>query len=488
MPFRGSGRLWRSAESRNPEGSSEGLKATPEQAGGSSMKWVAVLLTLLAPLQLSELMRQVERNHPKLQGAHLVRQMAEAKTLEKRGAFDPSIGFYSLAQRYNSSPRGSAKSYWANGLAYGYLDRSGLKLQAGYRNHRGDIKSPTSTTGDGGELFVDVKLPLLRGAGINEKFAAEQKALVGEKTAEAVYNLVRLETLLKAGEAYWDWVVTARQLKLLEQNLELAEWRATNVKERIEAGDLAPVDRVEVDQTVAKRQEILVKGEREFQKAQLKLAFFLWGDDGVAQQPPSAERAPEELPLPTMVSDAERAQAEVEALQLRPELRGIRFEKERVEIDRELAENERLPVFDVVVSPGYDIGQQSVGATIKAGLEVTIPLATRTADGKLLAARLKTDKLELEQLEMIRAIVLQVYDAESAIRTAVGRYEAAVESLKLARELEQAERLRFDLGDGTVFLVNQREIASLSAALKVLELEAEYARARLLFEAVGGRL
>ncbi|MGE0493722.1 MAG: TolC family protein [Vulcanimicrobiota bacterium] len=444
---------------------------------------ILLLLTQMASaLTLADVLQAVERNHPKLRKAELELEVARAKTLEKQGAFDPSIGFYTLTQRYNSEDK--AKTFWGTGLAYGYLDRSGMKLQAGYRNHQGAVKSPLSNTGQAGEFFAEMKLPLLRGASINEKAAEEQRAMVGERSAGAYYQLARLQTLLAAGSAYWGWVGSTRQLELVETSLQLAQQRLDNVAERVAAGDLARVNQLEAEQTVAKRREMVVKARREVEKAQLKLAYYLWNSQGQAQELPSS--APEELPQPTGLEPAQLAQAEVEALRLRPEVSSLEFALERIAIDEALAKNDQLPQLDLTLSPGID--PTGIGISVKAGLELVIPLATRGADGRLLAARLKTDQLALEQVETIRTIVLEVRDAASAVVTAVERYQQASQALALATQLEEAEKLRFELGEGTLFLVNQRENARLDAALSLLELQAEYAQYRLLLEAVGGRL
>ncbi|MCA9797273.1 MAG: TolC family protein, partial [Candidatus Eremiobacteraeota bacterium] len=412
------------------------------------MNMLIVLLLMLSRLAwgltLGDVLDTVEHNHPKLRKAQLELEVAQAKTLEKQGAFDPSIGFYTLTQRYNGEDK--SKTFWGTGLAYGYLDRSGLKVQAGYRNHQGSVKSPLSNTGQAGEFFAEMKLPLLRGASLNQKAADEQRALVGEKTAGAYYQLTRLQTLLAAGSAYWGWVASVRQLELVETSLKLAQERLANVAQRVAAGDLARVNQLEAEQTVAKRQELVVKARREVEKAQLKLAYYLWNSQGQPQELP--QTAAEELPQPSPLEPAQVAQAEVEALRLRPEVAGLEFALERIAIDEALAKNDQLPQLDLTLSPGID--PSGIGVSVKAGLELVIPLATRGADGRLLAARLKTDQLALEQVETVRTIVLEVRDAASAVKMAVDRYQQASLALTLASQLEEAEKLRFELGEGTL--------------------------------------
>lgn len=443
-----------------------------------------LLLLLLAapaaaePLTLEQVLRHVEQHHPKIRGAEVMRQVAAAKVLEKEGAFDAALAFDSDYLRYNSS--GSEKTAFTNDLAFRQSAPSGLSFSGGVRMHRGSVKSPQSTTGQGGEYFLEFKLPLLRNFGVNEKSTALEQARVGVALAEAEFRRVRLETLADASFAYWDWAGAAAARELYRANLTLAEDRAGIVRQRAEAGDLPRIDVVEAEAEVARRREALTTSERKLQQCSLKLSYYLF--DAEPQGPA------EEMPSPRPLAADELALQELAATGSRPELSALRFEKELVSLDRELAENDRQPILDLVMGPGYDTGRGGIGATVKAGLVLTVPLATRGPDGRVQAARLKADKLDLETALELRRVLLEVRDAASALEAERLRAEALEQGLDLARRLEEAERLRFELGDSTLFLVNQRERATLEAELKVLEARAGFARAQAAFRAAGGSL
>ncbi|MBS2034579.1 TolC family protein [bacterium] len=474
-------------------------------------KWILLLSLLFARPVLAEswsldtVLRQVESNHPKLRTIGLIEQLAEAKVTEKEGAFDPSLLLSTEQYRYQSpTDPGKAKLADEQLAAVQIQDVSGWKLISGYRRNQGQVKSPDSLTGQSGEFFVEFKMPLLRGLGVNEKQTALEQARAARLQAQATGRLLRLQTMLGAALAYWDWSAACTEWVLLQRNLELASQRAIQVEQRVQAGDLPRVDRLEAQQELQRRQEALAKGERNVQKAALKLNLYLWNSQGQAQALPQAGLAPLLLPaedagqakepsrttvaVASRADGAELSQAELQALQSRPELVEIQFQKEMVELDRRLAENDRLPALDLSVSPGLDTGPKSIGLTYKIGLQLTIPLATRSADGRLQAARLKSDKLDLDQVQEIQRILTEVRDAASMLNTSHGRLAPALESYKLARQLEEAERLKFSLGDSTLFLVNQRERATLAEAQKLIEILADSHRARATLSAAAGRL
>jgi hypothetical protein len=57
----------------------------------------------LPPLTLTDVLRLVEENHPKLRGVDVQRRAASAKRLEKQGAFDPVFTIGSDYLRFNST-------------------------------------------------------------------------------------------------------------------------------------------------------------------------------------------------------------------------------------------------------------------------------------------------------------------------------------------------------------------------------------------------
>lgn len=435
-------------------------------------------------LTLEQLLRQVEANHPKLRGAGVERRIADAKLLEKQGAFDPVIRVDSDYLRFNSnSLRGKLGTARQTEAGVEWLTRSGVKMFSGSRFNFGSVKSPLSATGDGGEYFTGVMLPLFRNRGINEKSAAEQQALIGLPLADAGFDAARIDLRLNAALSYWDWVAAKRRLDVNLRLLELARVRADQIRERVRGGDLPPIDQTEADQEVQRREGAAVKADRDLQKSSFKLTLYLWGDDGQPAAPPLPAQVPTNFRDPTFYADGQVRAGIESALVRRPELREITLTRDVTDIDVRLALNERKPAIDLYLAPGRDTGFASIGTTMKMGVTVELPLRRRRAEGQLAAAQLKMRKLDLdEQNERLR-IAVEVRDAASAINTTSERYANAQREVSLARDLERGERAKFDLGDSTLFLVNQRERAAAEAEIKLIDIQAEHEQSVALFRA-----
>jgi outer membrane protein len=439
-------------------------------------------------LSLQELLRIVELYHPKLRGADVNRQIATAKRIEKQGAFDPAIfaGYDYLRFNTELDPktlRGKPATSRTGDVGIEFLTRSGLKLGGGARYNLGKVKSPLSPTGDAGEYFLNLKMPLLRGFRINEKAAAERQALLGEPLAETEFEVTRLELLQKASEAYWDWVAAKQKYDVAVNLLALAQFRAGAVRDRVEAGDLPAIDAVEADLEVQRREGGRIKADRDLQKAAFKLSLFLWSPNGLPAPIPRLENAPSGTTTPIEYSDSASETGQRLAYDRRPELKALAINANLTEVDLELARNQRLPLLDLAFSPGRDAGLGAIGTTVKAGASFSLNLRQRTADGQIAQALLKLQKLSLDLANERQRITTEVLDALSAINTTADRFTRAQAEVDLAIQLEEGERARFALGDSTLFLVNQRERATAEARIKLIEIQAEYEQAVAAFRA-----
>jgi outer membrane protein TolC len=440
-----------------------------------------------SPLTLDEVLNQVELYHPKLLGADAERRMASAKRLEKAGAFDPIISYGADYLRYNSASRpGTDSGARTNDVVFELPTRYGVKFYGGSRFNFGSIKSPLSATGETGEYFIGFKIPFLRGARINEKAAAERQAFLGEPLADQELIMKRLEIQLSAAENYWNWVAAKRKQDVAKNLLEIAIVRLDAVRKRIDAGDLPPIDAVEAEQEVQRREGGLIKADRDLQKAAFKLGLYLWDDYGSPQPLPSADRAPRNLGTPENFTDMRAIEGEKLALERRPEIKMIMLNRDIAQVELDLGRNQRLPILDLGISPGRDTGNRGIGTTFKGDLTLTLPLRQRTADGRVAAASLKLQKLDYEMANQKQTIRTEVADAVNAINTTYERYRAAEREVRLARQLEEGERKRFSLGDSTLFLVNQRERATAEAENKLIEIHAEYEQAVATFRAATG--
>ncbi|MDE0105766.1 MAG: TolC family protein [Bryobacterales bacterium] len=99
-----------------------------------------------------------------------------------------------------------------------------------------------------------------------------------------------------------------------------------------------------------------------------------------------------------------------------------------------------------------------------AGVTRAAPQGT----GEIAVQNAKQEQL-LYKLQYVQdSVEVAVRDAASALDLALQRLELARAEYDLARRLASAELERFELGDSTLFIVNQREMAAAAAQFAVV--------------------
>jgi outer membrane protein TolC len=108
--------------------------------------------------------------------------------------------------------------------------------------------------------------------------------------------------------------------------------------------------------------------------------------------------------------------------------------------------------------------------------------------GRADAASATLGRIEQQRTFTRDRIEADVRDARSALRGSRDRIEATRREVKLALELEDAERTRFEQGDSTLLIVNIREQQSAEAELREVDALLDYHRAVADWKAARGDL
>lgn len=435
-------------------------------------------------LSYESAMLYVLQHHPELQVGQLSVQKSRAKRLSKQGAFDPYLKGKSFWQRFNSSSAvGKSQNSQDYSLSLNLPTRLGAKLIAGGKLAAGDIKTPVSPTGDGGEYFWGIELPLLRGFLMNDKIAAEKQAKIQEVMAPIKFQEKTLKILLKANKAYWKWNQARENVQVAVTLKDLADIRLKQVQEKVRAGDKPAIDIAEATREVAKRNGQYAQAKRQQQQASYALGLYLWksptgmGEKVFVDQAPllsldhsaQAVGSTQKKPVSSDLRDIEK---DVEtALRNRPELKRLGLTREVVLVDKSLASNQLLPQLDVIATQGIETGEQSIGPVFRAGIQLKVPLRYRTPLGERRQAQYTLDQLSIQQSEQKQKIIVDVYDTLSAWEAAYAQYHAAQQESDAAEKLADGERTRFSYGDTTLFFVNRRERAAADAVLKRIAYE-----------------
>ena len=422
-----------------------------------------------ASLALEEVITSVYASYPALDAVARERQIAAGRELTAMGQFDANVtgstinkglGYY---ENYRHD-LGVKQYAWGGGQSF-----------AGYRIGRGDFEPwyQERVTNDGGEFKAGFVLPFLRDRDIDKRRAAVFKAQIDRIAAEPLLQLEVIETVRIASLAYWYWVAAGRELQIARDLLALAEDRQAGLEQRVASEDLPEIELVDNERLIASRQAKLVDAQRKLQQATIKLSLFLRDPAGMPRLA-SADLLPN-FPTPAAPAAMVDGALAAEALARRPELRLLDLERRRAQVDYDQAANMMLPAVDGMMTAAQDVGAPSSPSRDKSPLELEagamldVPLQRRAARGEMQTAQGKMVQIAAKRRLVEQKIVVEVQEARTALAANYEVYLQALRSVELARQMEEAERIRFDSGDSNLLLVNLREQATADAELLVAE-------------------
>ncbi len=464
-----------------------GSEPPPPPAPGPSLRGAPA--SVGGPLGLDEVLDAVVAHYPLLRAVEQERAIAGGRLLSSMGVFDLNLtgGADGQGGTYDNF-RGGV------GVSRG-LPVAGLGAFAGYRNGYGDFPTYNlgQKTADGGEFRAGVTVPLLQGRAIDRPRANVEQAGIDVRLAEPVIERQRLDFVRAAARTYWNWVAAGQRLEVARRLAALADERDAQLRARVEAGPVANIDRVDNQQNIALRNGVVVQAERAFQQATIDLSLFL-RDAAGGPTLAGADRLPafpEVRPVDPGAFDA----ALQTAVDLRPEPRRLRLQRDRVGVDLRLATNQTLPTLNGVAAISQDVGdgRSSLSGpngldrtTATAGLALQLPIQRRDARGREAAARAQIAQLDQQIRNAEDVVRADVQDAFSALERAAEFSLQAGRRVELARLVARAEREQLRLGRSDVLRVTLREQAAFDAEIVEIGARQDYFRAAADLRAATG--
>jgi cobalt-zinc-cadmium efflux system outer membrane protein len=422
-------------------------------------------------------------NFPAIVAAEADRRAAAAELWAGEGAFDPVLRSRSAATLSGPYENARTDAFVEQPTAF-----LGSSWFAGWRLGRGDyaVYDGKLETGPLGEARIGASLPLLRNRSIDRRRSTLMRAERSLSIADANLDAQRIAAIRNASVRFWDWVLAGERVRLAKQLLEVAEFRRDATVRRAKLGEIQASEVLENERGVLQRRTVLAAAERALEAARYELALYVRDDSGAMVDASAWESPglPQDAPVP-MPRDAAIARAEAS----RPELKRLENEVERERIEARFADNQTLVAADLGAAAGIPIDRDAQGyrtptAEVTLGLDFS-PL-NRVWKGRRAVAEAIVARAQANLAFARDRIRADVDDALSAWQRAGERAVAAAAERDLAQELARLERTRFEMGDGTLFLVNLREQIAFEAELRDREAKADQQRAFAQYRAAIG--
>jgi outer membrane protein TolC len=440
------------------------------------------------PLTLSDVLESVMRHYPLLQAVERERSIAAGRMTSALGAFDTNVNGTGSAL----AP-GTYENYRSDFGLSQLLPQGGVTMFGGYRTGFGDFPTYNlkQLTADAGEFRGGLNMPLAKNRDIDKARASRAQAQIDVALAEPTIERSRLDYMRAAARAYWLWNGSGERKLAADYLVDLALERDVEIGLRVERGAMANIERIDNQQNIALRQGVVVQADRAVQETTIDLSLFYRDEQGCPLMP--SRRRMRRMPVPVEPTTAVFEQSLSRALARRPEFQRLALQRERLVIDRRLAENQTLPALDAQLAGNQDagFGRSSLSGpngldrqVLEAQLIFQMPAQRREARGRVQAAQAQLSQLERQLQFMYDRIRAEVQDTFSALERAYEFHRQVKDRVELAKTVARAEREQLRLGRSDVLRVTLREQAKFEALVLEITAREEFWKAESNLRAV----
>jgi outer membrane protein, heavy metal efflux system len=433
------------------------------------------------PLTLCEVLQSVMLHYPLLQAVERERGIAAGKLTSAMGAFDTNV-----TGAGNALAPGTYENYRSDFGVQQMLPYGGVNLFGGYRTGFGDF--PTYNlqrlTADAGEFRGGIAMPLAKNRDIDRARATRAQATLDVSLAEPAILRSRLDYMRAAARAYWNWSGSGERRLAADYLVDLAAERDVEIALRVKTGATANIERLDNQQNIALRQAVVVQTDRAVQQATIELSMYY--RDPAGKPLLAGRKRMQTLPEPIEPTPLLFEQSLVRALAARPEFQRLALQREKLLVERRLAENQTLPGLDAQLAGNQDasFGKSSLSGpfgldrqVLEASLVFQMPAQRRDARGKVAATQSQLMQIQRQLQFAEDQIRAEVQDTYSALERAYEFQKQASQRLDLAQIVARAEREQLRLGRSDVLRVTLREQAKFEAEIYEISSRQDFWRA-----------
>ncbi len=420
-------------------------------------------------LSLEEFLAIVKKHHPVAQQAALGVAIAKAELTSARSGFDPLF------------ENSIARKEFGGTLYYDHQITElkiptwyGIDIVAGVESLTGARTSTPDTKGN--SSYIGFSVPVAKGLLIDKRRAALQTARIFQNLSVQEQQTTINDLLFEAAKAYWNWWEQHQTQALFNQAIKNAEQRFRLVKTAFVLGDRPAIDTVEalaqLQSFQLQQSEIAVDRNN----ALLEINALLWQPNGEAYALPQTV-TPQ---LPPVLPETFEIDNLLQQAQQHPELQGYRFKLEALAVERRLKFQSLLP--SVYLKYNQLTGSHNVTKNFSTpwlqnnyryGVAVSVPLRLSEGRGAYRAAKLKIDQTELAQITKQVALQTKLRQYYNEYQALQGQLVLQQSNIQLYAALQRGEEVRFSNGESSLFLINTRELKTLEAQQKALQLQSK---------------
>ncbi len=424
-------------------------------------------------LTLESVFDQVKKYHPMAGRALLQRDFAAAELLKAKGSFDPTAQS-TISQKYFAN-----KDYYS--LINGEVKIPtwyGIDFKGGYDINRGIFLGNENKTPDNGLWYAGVSVPLGQGLWIDERRAQVKSARIGQNLAINQQQDMTNEVLFQTANVYWDWFRAYHVRQVLNEAVKNAKLRFEAVRTYAIKGDRPGIDTIEASIQVQNINLSLSQAEMELVKATNALSGQLW-DENMQNENLSIKKQPIDLTIVTKSIQDDVPKINNNLIpESHPYLEVLRQKLLQLDIEKRLKQDKLKPKLNVQYNPlseSFGSGETTHFSinNYKWGMEFKMPLFLRKERGEIKLADLKIQETDLMLRQKTNELQIKFENYITEWRATLDQIEIFGKTVELYKQMLEAERRLFNIGESSLFVVNSREQAYINAQIKLTEIVAK---------------
>jgi len=299
-----------------------------------------------------------------------------------------------------------------------------------------------------------------------------------------------------AARQYWNAIELRDNIRVQEQNVNLARRSYDHDKQALDLGALARLDIFQSETQVAERNRDLISARYQYKAALDAMRRFIGADLTAALRETEIVLEDDPAVLPPRSSILSFEQALAKAVQARPEVLAAQQQTSVDNLNARIARDSLLPQLDLSAQggasgPGFNQATGSSGSLPVAGnpfpglggtlsqvlaftypsygfgVQLNFPFRNSTGRANLSNALVSRARDQYQQRQTQQQIINDVRQAINSIELADASIQAAARARDLAQKNVSAEQQKYELGTITAFEVldSQTRLASSESAL-----------------------
>lgn len=442
--------------------------------------WVSHVKSSAQPvLGFEEYMALVRDHHPLAMRVTLQPRMANANSMMARGGFDPKFAMDYVSKQY------ADKSYY-NLFTAGIKIPTwyGIELKSFYDQNSGDFINESDILPANGLWTAGISFPLARGIVLDDRRAELQKAKIFERNTQEMQRAMLNDLYFDAAMTYLEWQQAYLLRQIAIDGLVLASTRFDITASSVVNGDKPGIDTTEIQGVILLRNQELLDAEQVLDNARMSLNNYLWIDGST---PMEVDTATQPEPM-----DSRWLQVPFDSLRIvdqnwintHPDIRMSMFKLEQLEVDNKLFKEDLKPDIRLEYNPLIRANNSYLptgfnGNDYKWGARVYYPLLLRKERGKVAITNLKIQDAQLELNQKRQSLNVKVNNYYGLVDAFTAQLRLIEQYTQNTQRMLEAENIKFNLGESSVFLVNSREVKFLEARIKEIETKYKLSKNKL---------